>query len=171
MKRQTIAFDFDGTLIPECGEFSCVRTNPIARLLSKRGIRRDAPELLRSLIASGNRVVVYSLSSQNATKLKFWFWLQGIPVSRVITGAEHTAHLKKKGILEPSLKIPQLFGIDLLIDDCHHTVSAVRAGGNKAILVTNQEADWTEGVRTACRLNPYHHGIGESVMGKPLAAD
>jgi hydroxymethylpyrimidine pyrophosphatase-like HAD family hydrolase len=26
MKRQTIAFDLDGTLVPECGEFSCVRT-------------------------------------------------------------------------------------------------------------------------------------------------
>jgi FMN phosphatase YigB (HAD superfamily) len=153
MKRQTIAFDLYGTLIPECGEFSCVRTGGIARLLYKRSLRRDAHALLRSLIAGGNRVVVYSTTTQSAKRLKAWFWLMGIPVTRVITKAEHEKRLRQQGVVPFGFKAPHLFGIDLLIDDCPHTVEAVKESGTNAVLVTNQEPDWTLKVRTACRLN------------------
>jgi FMN phosphatase YigB (HAD superfamily) len=150
MKRQTIAFDLDGTLVPECGEFSCVRTKGLARLVISRSLRRDAHALLRSLIFSGNRVIIYSLSSQNAAKLKLWFWLLGIPVSRVITGQEHVKALKKRGMAHQGLKTPHVFGVDLLIDDCPRTVDAARKEGTGAVLVTNQDTDWTLKVRTAC---------------------
>jgi phosphoglycolate phosphatase-like HAD superfamily hydrolase len=158
MKRQTIAFDLDGTLIPECGEFSCVRTNGIARLLSKRALRRDSHALLRSLVFAGNRVVVYTLDKrrpedkQSARRLKMWFWLQGIPVARVITKQEHEKRLRKQGVPPFAFKAPHLFGIDLLVDDCPHTVEAVRESGTSAVLVSNRESDWTLVVRTACRL-------------------
>jgi FMN phosphatase YigB (HAD superfamily) len=153
MKRQTIAFDLYGTLVPDCGEFSCVRTGGVARLLYKRSLRRDAHALLRSLIAGGNRVIVYSTTTQSAKRLKAWFWLMGIPVTRVITKAEHEKRLRKQGVEVFGFKAPHLFGIDLLIDDCPHTVEAVKESGTNAILVTNQEPDWTLKVRTACRLN------------------
>jgi hypothetical protein len=150
MKRQTIAFDLDGTLVPECGEFSCVRTTGLARLVNPRAMRRDAHALLRSLIFTGNRMIIYSLSSQNAAKLKLWFWLLGIPVSRVITGQEHVKALKKRGMAHQGLKTPHVFGIDLLIDDCPRTVDVARKEGTGAVLVTNQDMDWTLKVRTAC---------------------
>jgi hypothetical protein len=149
MKRQTIAFDLYGTLIPDCGEFSCVRTGGLARLISKRSLRRDSHALLRSLLASGNRVVVYTTSTQNAKKLKAWFWLQGIPITRVITRREHEQRLRQQGVAPFNCKAPHLFGID----HCTQTVEAVRESGTNAILVTNQEPDWTLTVRTACRLN------------------
>jgi hypothetical protein len=152
MKRQTIAFDLDGTLIPECGEFSCQRTGGIARIISKRSMRRDSHALLRSLISQGHSIVIYTLSSQNAAKLKTWFWAQGVPVSRVITAEEHNKRLKKAGLPVGGIKVPHLFGIDLLVDDCPRTVEAARLAGTDAVLVTNQTHDWTLEVRTACRL-------------------
>ena len=147
MKCQTIAFDLYGTLVPDCGEFSCVRTGGLARLLSKRSLRRDAHALLRSLITSGNRVVIYTTTTQSAMRLKAWFWLMGIPVSRVITRREHERRLRQQGVVPFNCKAPHLFGIDLLIDDCPHTVAAVRESGTRAVLLTNQEADWTQTVR------------------------
>jgi hypothetical protein len=153
MKKQTIAFDFDGTLIPECGEFSCVRTGGIARLVFSRSLRRDARPLLRSLIAEGNRVIIYSLSDENATKLKIWFWLMGIPVAQVITGDQHVQQLRTKGVQHNGLKTPHLFGVDLLIDDCPYNVAAAEQHGIPAVLVTNREADWTQAVRNACHVH------------------
>jgi phosphoglycolate phosphatase-like HAD superfamily hydrolase len=153
MKKQTIAFDFDGTLIPECGEFSCVRTGGIARLIFSRSLRRDARSLLRSLIEEGNRVIIYSLSDENATKLKIWFWLMGIPVSQVITGDQHEQQLRAQGLSHNGVKNPHLFGIDLLVDDCPRNVEAAQQHGVPAVLVTNREADWTQAVRNAYQLH------------------
>jgi phosphoglycolate phosphatase-like HAD superfamily hydrolase len=153
MKRQTIAFDLDGTLRPECGEFSCVRTGGLARLISKRSLRRDARLLLRALVLEGNRVIIYSLTNENATKLKIWFWLMGIPIARVITGREHEQHLRKQGLNHTGMKIPHWFGIDLLVDDCPYTVKQARENGTPAVLVTNREMDWTAVVQIAYRLH------------------
>jgi phosphoglycolate phosphatase-like HAD superfamily hydrolase len=153
MKRQTIAFDLDGTLRPECGEFSCVRTGGLARIISKRSLRRDARLLLRALVWEGNRVIIYSLTNENATKLKIWFWLMGIPITRVITGQDHEKHLRKKGLNHTGMKFPHWFGIDVLVDDCPHTVKHARENGTPAVLVTNGEMEWTAVVQIACRLH------------------
>jgi hypothetical protein len=152
MKRQTIAFDLDGTLIPECGEFSCQRTGGVARLISKRSMRRDSRALLCSLISQGHNVMIYTLSQQSAAKLKAWFWAQGVPVSRVITAEEHDKHLKKAKLPQSGIKVPHLFGIDLLVDDSPIMVEAARLTGTNAVLVTNRTEDWTQEIRLACRL-------------------
>jgi phosphoglycolate phosphatase-like HAD superfamily hydrolase len=155
MKRPIIAFDLDGTLRPECGEFSCVRTRGLARLLSKRSLRRDTRTLLCSLAKQGNQVIIYSLTQENATKLKLWFWLMGIPIARVINGQEHKEHLQKIGMSNTWLKTPQCFGIDLLVDDCPHTVKSARENGTPAVLVTNGEMDWTAVVHIAYQLHTH----------------
>jgi FMN phosphatase YigB (HAD superfamily) len=152
MKQQTIAFDLDGTLIPECGEFSCQRTEGLARLISKRSLRRDSRALLRSLISQGHDVMIYTLSQQSAGKLKAWFWAQGVPVSRVITAEEHDKRLKKASLPQTCIKVPHLFSIDLLVDDCPRNVEAARLTGTNAVLVTNRTEDWTQEIRLACRL-------------------
>ena len=152
MKRMTIAFDLEGTLIPECGEFYCERTEGVARLISRRSLRRDARLLLKSLVSQGHKVVIYTLSNQSAEKLKTWFWLQGVPVARVITEKEHEKRLQKAKLTHPGHKVPHLFGIDLLVDDCPVNVEAARLLGTKAILATNRTDDWTLTVRMACHL-------------------
>jgi hypothetical protein len=156
MKHKTIAFDLEGTLLPECGEFSCVRTGGIARLISKRSLRRDAPNLLRSLALAGNHVMIYTItnqSSHSAKKLKLWFWLQGIPITRVITKREHEKYFRDHELVSLGTKAPHLFGIDLLVDDSHTMVEYVRESGTDAVLVTNHEVDWTLNIRIACGLH------------------
>jgi hypothetical protein len=145
MKRQTIAFDLDGTLIPECG---------IARLLSTRSLRRDARTLLRALAFQGHRIVIYTLRDQSAVKLKTWFWLQGIPVARVINGKVNAKQLKRAGLPLFNIKVPHLFGIDLLVDDNPAIVAKVREMGTNALLVTSRDTDWTQPIRTLCSPAP-----------------
>jgi coenzyme F420-reducing hydrogenase gamma subunit len=90
----------------------------------------------------GHHVIIYTLKNQKATKLKMWFWLQGIPVTHVVTRVENVKSL------------PSVLHIDLIIDDCPYTVESVRRNGVNAILITNREADWTLSIRTACQLRP-----------------
>jgi hypothetical protein len=113
-------------------------------------------------------VIIYTLSQQSAAKLKAWFWAQGVPVSRVITAEEHDKRLKKAKLSQTCIKVPHLFGIDLLIDDCPRNVEAARLTGTNAVLVTNRTEDWTQEIRLACRLTKRVYDKNTAMATNPV---
>ena len=140
-----IAFDLDGTLIAECGEFRCTRQGALAHSLFPHALRVGARELLSELHRAGHTITLYTLSDRAPLKLWLWLRLQGIPVRRVITGRSHA-----KKLPQHATKWPPTFGIDLLCDDSLEQVESARRSGCSAILVTNRSEDWTAEIRLAC---------------------
>jgi hypothetical protein len=149
MRRQAhrlhIAFDLDGTLIPECGEFPCERVGVLAEQVFSRQLRVGARALLRELVAGGHTLTIYTLSDRSALRLWLWLQLQGVPVKRVVTGRTHARHVPQK-----ATKWPPTFGIDLLCDDSPEQVESARESGCQALLITNYERDWTAAIRARC---------------------
>jgi hypothetical protein len=163
-----IAIDLEGTLIAECGEFSCERTSYLAQLLFARGIRLGACPLLRDLARAGHRITLYSVSEASAVKLTLWCWLAGLPVSRVVTLAQEkkralrqtkknqkrfSQDLKALGLTHFGKSNPVIWppcqGQDLLLDDDSRRIQAAWRSGVKGVLVTNYESDWTARIREA----------------------
>lgn len=154
--RMHIAFDLDGTLIPECGEFPCERVGGLAERVFSRQLRIGAWALLRELVAAGHTLTIYTLSDRSALRLWLWLRLQGVPVKRVVTARTHARHVPQK-----ATKWPPTFGIDLLCDDSPEQVESARESGCQALLITNCERDWTAAIRTQCLA---------SAPGAPLSA-
>lgn len=163
-----IAIDLEGTLIAECGEFSCERTSYLAQLIFTKGIRLGARPLLRDLARAGHRITLYSVSEVSAVKLTLWCWLAGLPVSRVVTLAQEkkralrqtkknqkrfSQDLKALGLTHFGKSNPVLWppcqGQDLLLDDDPRRIQAAWHSGVKGVLVTNYESDWTARIREA----------------------
>lgn len=144
-----IAFDLDGTLIPECGEFPCNRVGGLAEKLFAHALRTGARELLRELAAAGHTLTIYTLSDRSPLRLQLWFWLQGIPVKRVITRRTHAQQVP-----DATRKWPPTFGIELLYDDNLVQVESARRSGCEAVLLTNVERDWTAAIRARCLSQP-----------------
>jgi phosphoglycolate phosphatase-like HAD superfamily hydrolase len=140
-----IAFDLDGTLIAECGEFRCTRQGDLAHLIFPHALRVGARELLCELHRAGHKITLYTLSDRAPLRLWLWLRLQGVPVRRVITGRSHA-----KKLPQHATKWPPTFGIDLLCDDNPKQVESAQRSGCSAILVTNRKDDWAEEIRQAC---------------------
>lgn len=132
-----IAFDLDGTLIPECGEFPCEPTPGLVGWIFPRTLRVGARTLLRQLHQQGHHLTIYTLSERSALRLWLWLRLQGVPVGRVITARTH-----QRCAPHHTTKWPPTFGIDLLCDDTPEQVEAARLSGCAALLITNRIPDW-----------------------------
>jgi hypothetical protein len=155
MKHPIIGFDLMGTLVPECGEFSCDPNRGLASFFYSHSIRQGTRELFRELHQSGYRVAVYTLSRDiSALELSLWFRFLGVPVDRVIDREAHQKMCERTKQRSHSVKQPQNFGIELFFDDNEQSIAATRASGGSALLLTNRERDWTAPIRQACLSRP-----------------
>ncbi len=145
-----VAFDLDGTLIPDCGEFRCTSTRGAARLFLTEPLRTGTRELVRDLQRGGHMVSVYTLSDRAAWRVYAWLLLRGVPVRKVVTKKAHNRAVQSGKIASASCKWPPVFGFDLLLDDDPGNVRAARAAGCEAIQITNHDEDWTQKIRERC---------------------
>ncbi len=145
-----VAFDLDGTLIPDCGEFRCTSTRGLARLFLTEPLRTGTRELVRDLRQSGHTVSVYTLSDRPVWRVYAWLYLRGIPVRRVVTKKAHDRAVQSGKITSKTCKWPPVFGFDLLLDDDPGNVKAAIQSGRDAIHITNHDEDWTQKIRTRC---------------------
>jgi hypothetical protein len=145
-----IAFDLDGTLIPDCGEFRCTSTRGAARLFLTEPLRTGTRELCTDLRRAGHRVSVYTLSDRPVWRIYAWLFLRGIPVRKVVTKKAHDRAVQSGKITSKACKWPPVFGFDLLLDDDPGNVRAARAAGCEAIQITNHDDDWTLKIRVHC---------------------
>ncbi|WP_309707669.1 hypothetical protein [Armatimonas sp.] len=163
-----IAIDLEGTLIAECGEFTCERPHALAQLLLPKGIRRNARALLHDLTHAGHSLTLYSSNALPTWKLLLWCRLSGLPLRRVITleqakrralkNAEKRQRrfakdLKALGLTHfgkaSELTWPPCYGHDLILDDEPNHIQAAWRSGVRGVLVTNRDADWTARIREA----------------------
>ena len=142
-----IAMDFEGTLTPECGEFSSVRTGGLARLLFRFSIREGARPLLRDLARSGNSITLYTKQSVNAYLLLVWCRLLNLPIREVVTRRDLYKDARQQKTANAVW--PPFLSFDLILDDEPRNITAARQAGVAAVLVTNYEDDWTRPIREA----------------------
>jgi hypothetical protein len=158
-----IAFDLEGTLLPEYGEFPTESAGFFAHGFFDQDLRMGAPALLRSLALRGHRVVLYTLSGRSSWQLMCWLWCQGVPVWGVINRRTHVRRLQQCGQDPYSRKRPDLFGIDLFVDDDPVTAEGARIAGCATVLVLDNGGtagdfrraaeDWTLMIRLAVRFH------------------
>jgi hypothetical protein len=168
-----IAFDLEGTLIAECGEFACERTGYLAQLLLPCGIRIGARALLHDLARAGHSLTLYSLSGLPAWKLRLWCHFAGLPVRHVITLEQAKRRAlknlqKQQRRFSKDLKAlglshfgktsdstwPPCQSQDLLLDDEPRHIQVAWRSGVKGVLVTNREQDWTAHIREVALQSP-----------------
>ena len=155
MKR--IAFGWNGTLVPEVGEFSCERPQRAAALAFKQGVRRGAVELMRSLQRDGWEIWIYTLGALPSRQVHLFFALNGIKLGGVITGHEHQNAVRLGLAPRASIKHAPAFDLDLIVDDKDVTAQAGQRYGFNTLKVTNCHNDWTLPLREHC-LSYYRDG-------------
>jgi hypothetical protein len=154
-----IAIDLEGTLIPECAEFACERTNDLARRVLSVGLRRGAKALLRDLTRAGHTLTLYSSGKHTPGKLRLWCLLAGLPVHRIVTlsqtrkAARGTTHI---------VAWPPLYDQDIVLDDNPRHIAVAQRAGVPGVLVANNSDDWT-----ACARYETLRGQGIELVSSP----
>ena len=146
-----IAFDLDDTLIPTTRRFSVgSRALPVPyRIFFKEELRVGALGLLKNLVQA-HEVVIYTTSLRKPFYVKLWFKLWGVSISQVIN---HDIHTKETQGTKYSgfTKSPQLFGIDVLVDDSEGVKLECDAQLCKSIIVKPNESNWVNIIESALK--------------------
>lgn len=139
-KAMKIAIDLEGTLIAECGEFSCERGNELGRWILPYGLRTGARRLLRDLAACGHTLTLYSSGRQSSPRLWLWCLANRLPIRHIVTlGQGRKAPLW-----------PPMTGQDLILDDDARHIERAKRRGIAGLQVTNHIKDWTGQIHNAC---------------------
>jgi hypothetical protein len=148
MSAMRIAFDLDGTLIPNPG--SAMALEPLgllSRAVSNERLRAGAPALLRSLQRSGHEVWIYTTSMRTPLKLRLWFLTFGVRLKGIVTHATHFEKLRQQGIV--CSKYPPAFAIDLLVDDTEGVALEGKRFGFAVLHVKEDDPAWCAAIETA----------------------
>lgn len=143
-----IAFDLDGTLVPETGGVESV--SALLRPLFPEALRDGTVSLLRGLIQEGHDVWVYTTSFRPARRVYWWFRVMGVRLGGVVNQRRHEATLRDRS---PSIralsKYPPAFDIDLLVDDLPGVAVEGERHGFAVLVVDPSDVEWTRKVRAA----------------------
>ncbi|MCO7226194.1 hypothetical protein [Pleionea sp. CnH1-48] len=144
-----IAFDLDDTLIPTTRSFSCGTTvhNGLPRLISKEPLRRGAIPLLKSL-SKEHSIWIYTTSLRPQASIKWWFRLMGVSLEGVINHQRHAHDIAHYPNIRYS-KYPDMYGIDVLIDDSEGVAMELASQQCHFILVKPEELSWVDNIRKA----------------------
>jgi len=130
-----ISFDLDDTLIlyddPSSNE----------KLLSGEILREGTTSLLQEL-AKEHELWIYTTSFRSPWRTKFYFWLKGIKIHRVINQNIHDEIMKGYSFPRTPSKLPSHFGIDIHIDDADGVVVEGREFGFDVIQVRPNQENW-----------------------------
>ena len=135
-----IAIDLEGTLIAECGEFSCERGNELGRWILPNGLRTGARRLLRDLVRCGNTITLYSSRKHKRSLLRLWCLVNRLPIRHIVT-------------LRSDRKValwPPLVGQDLILDDNAQNIKTAEKLGVKGLQITSRVPDWIAQVWQVC---------------------
>ncbi len=147
-KTMKIAIDLEGTLIAECGEFACERTNELARCFLLCGLRVQARKMLKELARAGHILTLYTSGKHSAAALRLWCLAAGLPIHHIITLADYKQDARhNKGT---RVCWPPVSGQDLILDDETRHIETARRKGVTALQITNHSPNWTACIQKAC---------------------
>jgi hypothetical protein len=150
MDKKRIAFGWTGTLVPELGEFRCIRPSGPGRLFYKPHLRVGALELMRALQNDGWEIWIYTLAALPQRRLQLFFAANGIRLGGIITQTEHLRAYKAGKAPQANLKHAPAFGLTVLADDKPLTAQAGKRYGFATLQITTCLPDWTAPIRQFC---------------------
>jgi len=142
-----VSFDLDDLLI--CYHSSVPRESTRLPLLHRwldEPLRQGTCALLAELKSCGCDVWICTSSSRSPLLIRLWLALYGVTVGRVITHEMYAAYLRRFPNSQPPSKNPQVFGIDLHIDDSEGVRQEGEQHGFDVLVIAPDEEDWTQRV-------------------------
>ena len=133
-----ISFDIDDTLIL----YDKLESNS-DKLLNGEYLRDGTIFLLKEL-AKKHELWIYTTSFRTPLLLKFYFWLKGVKIKRVINQNIHNKILIEYNFSRMPSKLPSHFDIDVHIDDSYGVVKEGELFGFNVIQVTPNQENWKE---------------------------
>ena len=143
-----IAFDLDGTLIPNQKNVPVERSfSAIANIFFREQIRQGTKDLLLKLQSSGCDVWIYTTSYRDVYYIRMMFLAMGVKLAGVVNQPIHEQRMEKvfRGRMRPS-KSPSSFGIDLLVDDEPEIKKEALVYGFDALWIDPFDESWTNKV-------------------------
>lgn len=143
-----IAFDLDGTLVPQPGSVMKVeRLGLVSQTISREQIRAGTPTLLNELRKRGHDVWLYTTSFRGPARLRMWFASFGVRLEGIVNQARHQTALADRNI--GCSKYPPAFGIDLLVDDAEGVELEGRRLGFSVLRIREDDESWCSRVSSA----------------------
>lgn len=137
-----ISFDIDNTLIPYSDEFEVENKTLSAKILRAESIRKGTIKLFKELEKRGHQIWIYTTSFRSEFYLKKTFKAYGMTPTKIINQKLNQVVLRKHNC--SASKNPDLFGIDIHIDDSKGVGIEGAKFGFKTIIVAIDEVDWVE---------------------------
>jgi hypothetical protein len=143
-----VAFDLDGTLIPE--EFAFPTEAPARPLswLAPEPLRLGAPRLLRDLRRSGREIWAYTTSLRSPRAIRWLFRCHGVRLDGVVN---RETHERTPQYPRRCSKYPPAFGIGLLVDNDEGVAIEGAHYGFRVLIVAPGDPRWADAVRSAAR--------------------
>lgn len=135
-----ISFDIDNTLIPYSNEFEVEHKTLISKMVKAEPIRKGTIDLFKEIENRGNEIWIYTTSFRSNFSLRKTFKSYGLNISRVINEQINQAALKKHNC--QASKNPNLFGIDIHIDDSKGVGIEGKRFGFKTIIIATDDTNW-----------------------------
>lgn len=139
-----ISFDIDNTLIPYSDEFEVEYVPAIFKYMGIEPIRKGTIELIKQLQKANHEFWIYSTSYRSKLKIYLTFKYFGIPPAKIING-----QLNFKTLLANNCKAsknPQLFSIDLHVDDLKGVFQESEMYNFSALIIDTFDERWTNKV-------------------------
>lgn len=146
MHPRRVAFDLDGTLIPETFAFPIEAPAWPFSWLAPEPLRLGAPRLLRDLRRSGWEVWVYTTSLRSPRSIRWLFRCHGVRLDGVVN---RRVHERTPGCPRRCSKYPPAFGIALLVDNDAGVAIEGERRGFRTLIVGPEDPGWDAAVRSA----------------------
>lgn len=137
-----ISFDLDDTLIPGSRPFETEMQKWLHKIFGIEKIRLGTISLFKELKRQGHKIHIYTTSYRPVSKIRWMFFLYGIPVSKIVNQEVHDRHDSEfKG---RSSKYPPAFGFDVHVDDSMGVKMEGEKYGFYTIIVDVENENWVE---------------------------
>ena len=143
-----ISFDLDDTLIchQHLAKYEKNKIPFFLRFWLKEPLRLGAVFLMKRLIQTNHQICIYTTSYRSPFLVKLWLYFYGIKVSDVINQQLHNLHSRAKNTYIQPSKNPNLFGIDLHIDDSLGVEIEGRKYGFRVLRIDPNDREWVDKV-------------------------
>ena len=145
-----ISFDLDNTLIPYSNEFDVEEKTVMSKLLGAESIRKGTINLFKELENRNHEIWIYTTSFRSVLKIKKTFKSYGLNPSKIINEKINRAELEKQNCT--ASKNPNLFGIDIHVDDSKGVEMEGTKYKFKTITIDINDEEWTKKILNQIKL-------------------
>ena len=146
----TISFDIDSTLVPQGDEFPTESPTLWTRLFGAESLRSGTIKLFKELKREGHVIYIYTTSYRSRFMLLRTFRAHGLRPEKYIAGDLNRETLARNHC--NSSKNPNLFGIDLHVDDLPGVGIEGMRHNFETVIVDPGDSQWTTKILAAVKV-------------------